>query len=147
MNKNNLILLIAVIVGGLAVTAGFFIYTVKSASPQATKLFIPKSSKTDETPISSNNLISVILLEKNILVYNNREMKEGELIGCKELGNKLETAKKKYGNGFYIIIKPTAGAGYKTIVDALDEMTTHKIQKYALAEPTAEEINFCNQIK
>ena len=39
-----------------------------------------------------------------------------------------------------LLIKPTEGATYQNIVNILDEVKINGLKKYAIVEPTAEEI-------
>ena len=44
-----------------------------------------------------------------------------------------------------LLIKPTSGAVYKNVIDALDEVVINDVKKYAIVEPTDAEINFLKQ--
>lgn len=44
--------------------------------------------------------------------------------------------------GLMLLIKPTAKADYKNVVDALDEAAINDVKKYAIIEPNTFEINF-----
>jgi hypothetical protein len=41
-----------------------------------------------------------------------------------------------------LLIKPTSGAIYKNVVDAMDEVIINDVKKYAIVEPADAEINF-----
>jgi hypothetical protein len=41
-----------------------------------------------------------------------------------------------------LLIKPTSESVYKNVVDALDEAVINDVKKYAIMEPTNEEISY-----
>jgi len=54
----------------------------------------------------------------------------------------------KFGDGrkgLMLLIKPTSKSVYKNVIDALDEAVINNVKKYAIVEPTAEEINYINR--
>ena len=45
---------------------------------------------------------------------------------------------------FFVLIKPTENADYKSVIDLLDEMTINKVARYALIDPYPEEVALVN---
>lgn len=49
--------------------------------------------------------------------------------------------------GLMLLIKPTPGSVYKNVIDALDEAVINDVRKYAIIEPTNEEIGYLRSKK
>lgn len=46
-----------------------------------------------------------------------------------------------------LFIKPTSAAAYRNVINALDEVMINELKKYAIVEPTKEEIIFLKEKK
>jgi biopolymer transport protein ExbD len=121
-----------------------FILTTTTAAPQSMKLFLPKDSEKEDTPIALNNSDSILtlLLTANKVYYypgNSITGNEVNAISYKAVRDMVGQHKKKYGDKIVVIIKPHQNCTYKNTVDILDEMTINEIKRYALVELTEED--------
>ncbi|WP_029903820.1 biopolymer transporter ExbD [Prevotella sp. 10(H)] len=93
-----------------------------------------------ETDFSPEGL-RALLLERNAPVVNQmRELKHEKYVTNKRMSDAefQERSKEIKGvkDGQVVVIKPTADANYKNLVDALDEMQICSIDKYAIVDMT-----------
>ena len=128
----------------------FFIFTSSMTETKAMKLFMPTDgggSKIGQTTV----LTALLGGDHKLYLYEgdwksavnaNKVAKTsyhtytgaGRLIRAKQkaLGHRREE--------LMLLIKPTEGATYQNIVNILDEVKINGLKKYAIVEPTAEEI-------
>ena len=147
-------------IGFLLIT--FFVFTTTMSSQKATDLFMPKDDATHPTNLPKSLALTLLLDNDNkIFCYHgdfndalkNHEIFEttystnsgsGKVIRQKQkeidVGGKFADGRK----GMMLLIKPTSTAKYKNVVDALDEAVINDVKKYAIIEPTKEELNFIN---
>lgn len=133
----------------------FFIFTSTLAEPAALNLLMPKESKNTIDVPQSKGITAVLLGNGKAIVYEGlyEEARQhnkilttsldmasglGALIRNKQTRLGAEKAKLFY------LIKPTATAPYKDVVHALDEATINGVERYALTEPSKEELTFRN---
>lgn len=132
----------------------FFVITTELSKPTTMDLFTPKDGKPMDLGIS--NALTILLHNDNTIWYYQGSWEEAEknglIVRTDFSGNndlrKVITAKQKWldiynkqegRNGLMLLVKPTPGATYKSIVDVLDEVSINLVKKYALMKPTAEE--------
>ena len=140
----------------------FFVFTTTISTPTVTDLFMADDTKIDPKPpkLPDELALSLLLDQHNTVYYyngkwedakNNKRVFETNYSTWKGIGNVIrEKQKKVQASGKFlkgkdeimILIKPASGSNYKNIVDALDEMLINDVKKYAIIEPTAEELQF-----
>jgi biopolymer transport protein ExbD len=121
----------------------FFIFTTTMSQPTAMKLFLPKDTdKPEEQNKLKESGALTLMLGKNSNVY----YYEGQL--ADQAANFKTSTMKKIRDiiiskkrstpkeDFMVVIKPSAEATYKDVVDILDEMTINDIGRYALVDIT-----------
>lgn len=139
----------------------FFVFTTTMSTPKITDLFMPKEGDIINPPKLIDDLALTLLLDDNNKVYyyqgifndavgtnkifeTNYSTYEGigKVIRQKQKGidasGKFADGKK----GLMLLIKPTSESVYKNVVDALDEAVINDVKKYAIMEPTNEEISY-----
>ncbi len=130
----------------------FFIVTAELSRPTTTNLNMPKEGP--PMPVGDSSALTVILAGNDKMVYysGNWEdaIRQNEVIKTNHSSSSLReailrqkqqldlSANKK--NGLMLLIKSTADASYKNIVDMLDEVLINDVKKYAIAKPNPEEL-------
>lgn len=126
----------------------FFVITTELSKPRAMKVFMPHDGK--PMPSKESTTITVLTGADDKLFYYYGEEKdagsENPIIQTswdKETGiGKILTDKQKQldqtkvgRDEMVVIIKPGKRSSYKNMVDVLDEMTIHRINRYAIVKP------------
>ncbi|MCW3075001.1 MAG: hypothetical protein JWP69_2070 [Flaviaesturariibacter sp.] len=127
----------------------FFIFTRAIGEAKAMKLFMPADG---ESALGESSALTLILgADNKVLAYagnwntakeRNQMMQTSYSLGD-GIGNIVrakQTAMQHNRSNLMVLIKPTAGASYENIVNALDEMLINGVKRYAIVEPTAEEM-------
>lgn len=139
----------------------FFVFTTTMAIPKATDLFMPSDNFDPHPPKLIDDLALTILLSENNKIYyyngnwedakNNNQIFEtnysmyegiGKIIRQKQTDIDASGKFKDGRNGLMLLIKPTLNSSYKNVVDALDEAVINNLKKYAIIEPSSEEISY-----
>lgn len=126
----------------------FFVVTTELSRPRAMKLFMPHDGK--PTPAAESKTITFLAGANDKLFYYFGEEKDagtknpvipiswdeetgiGKIISDKQ----KELDHKKGGREeMVVIIKPGRFSVYKNVVDVLDEMTIHRVTRYAVVKP------------
>ena len=139
----------------------FFVFTTTLSAPAVTDLFMPRDEPiTDPPNIGESNILTALLDENNRLYYY-----EGKWENAKAENRIFETNYSVYSGlgsiirkkqkeldanknfpegrkGLMLLIKPSSGAVYNNVIDALDEALINEVKKYAIIEPYPDEINF-----
>jgi biopolymer transport protein ExbD len=143
----------------------FFVFTTTMSTPKATDLFMPKDDTTHPQPLPNSLALSLLLDDNNKVYYYNGDFKEaadankiyetnystyegiGKVIRQKQKdiddSGKFTDGRK----GLMLLIKPTSKSVYKNVIDALDEAVINDVRKYAIVEPTNEEIVYIRSKK
>ena len=136
----------------------FFVFTTTISKPTVTDLYMPKDGG-DSTKLVDDLALTLVLHNNNEVYYyhgtfddairDNRVLKTnystydgiGKIIRQrqKDLESDQEIVNGK--EGMMLLIKPTANAVYKNVVDALDEALINNVKKYAIVDPADAEIN------
>jgi biopolymer transport protein ExbD len=133
----------------------FFVISTELSRPRAMKLFMPHDGK--PTDAAESKTITLLTGANNKLYYYYGEEKEAgiknpiiETSWDEETGiGKVLTDKQKQldqtkggRDEMVVIIKPGKQSSYKNMVDVLDEMTIHRISRYAIVKPGLNDLNF-----
>jgi biopolymer transport protein ExbD len=136
----------------------FFVFTTTISTPTATDLFMPKEGP--ESNLPNSLALTLLLSDNNKVYYYSGDWKEAENTGqvfetnystYQGLGKMIRQKQKEIEesgkfpegkNGMMLLVKPSPGAEYKNVIDALDEVMINNIKKYAIIEPTDEELKF-----
>lgn len=138
----------------------FFVFTTTMSTQKATDLFMPKESINDPMPLPKSLALTILLDDNNKIYYYHGDFNEalkaneifetnystyngiGKVIRQKQkeidAGGKFAEGRK----GLMLLIKPTSSSNYKNVIDALDEAVINDVRKYAIIEPTKEELHF-----
>jgi biopolymer transport protein ExbD len=140
----------------------FFVFTAQLAKPTAMDIAMPKDNAiTDPVEIGESYVITVLPNGKDIYYYEGffEKAKAANAIyttTLEELRHTIVKKKKTLSNkavykdgpeGLMILIKPSADANYKSVIDALDECTISNVKKYALLKISDEEKLWLNKAK
>lgn len=146
--------------GFLLVT--FFVFTTTISKPTVTDLYMPKDpvNKNDSTKLIDDLALTLLLHNNNEVYYyhgtfddafrTNRIFKTnysaydgiGKIIRQRQKDLENDRLIVDGKEGLMLLIKPTAGAVYKNVVDAMDEAIINDVKKYAIVDPADAEINF-----
>ena len=117
---------------------------LKKLHEEPLKLFLPKEESEPVHDPTGNELVVLILDEKEVYVYNGTQVENGRRCTYKELG--LYLATKKSEHDFFVLIKPGKKSTYKSTVDMLDLMTVENVKNYKMVDATKEEEALINKI-
>jgi len=139
----------------------FFVFTTTMSTPKATDLFMPSDKPDPLPPKLIDDLALTILLSENDKIYyyngnwedakNGNQIFETNYSTYEGIGKIIRQKQKEIDasgkfadgrKGLMLLIKPTSASNYKNVVDALDEAVINDVRKYAIIEPTKEELNF-----
>jgi biopolymer transport protein ExbD len=136
----------------------FFVITTELSRPRAMKLYMPKDGA--PTPVAESKTISFLAGANDKLFYYFGEEKDAGIknpivqISWDEktgIGKIISDKQRQLDNvkggreEMVVIIKPGSSSAYKNIVDVLDEMTIHRVTRYALVKPGANDEAFLNK--
>lgn len=129
----------------------FFIFTTTMNEATVLRLIMPADTPvTDPIKVAESKTLSLILEgDAQIYYYHGLNKNQGGSTGYSAAGlrtliqQKLNDVQARFGkrSEAIVLIKPTAEASYRNIVNTLDEMLINDVKKYVLMEPSAEETN------
>jgi biopolymer transport protein ExbD len=145
----------------------FFVFTTTMSIPKATDLFMPKDPTNikDSTKLIDDLALTLLLDKDNRVYYYNgifdnamsaNTIFETNYSTYEGIGKVIRQKQKdinasgKFADGrkgLMLLIKPTSGSVYKNVIDALDEAVINDVRKYAIVEPTNEEIGYIQSKK
>jgi biopolymer transport protein ExbD len=131
----------------------FFVITTELSKPTAMDIAMPKESDVNPTELGDSYALTVIPNGEKIFYYEgafDKAKKENKIIETtteglrkiilqKQLRLDDKTKYKEGGEGLMLLLKPSAIANYKSVVDILDECTIGQVKKYALLKISDEE--------
>jgi biopolymer transport protein ExbD len=139
----------------------FFVFTTTMSTQKATDLFMPKDNSITDPVILPQSLALTLLLDRDDKIYyyhgdfrdasKTTEILQTNYSTYEGIGKIMRQKQKdidtggKFAEGrkaMMLLIKPTAKSNYKNVVDALDEAVINDVRKYAIIEPTYEELEF-----
>ena len=118
----------------------FIAFTCSDAihsKPEELKLIMPKQEAGSNFIDTAANNIHVIIEQAGMYGYEGQNINSAQQYSLENLRPWLLTMKRKFGKKMKVVIKYSAGASYKQIVDVLDEMSTNKIEDYILIDTKA----------
>ncbi len=134
----------------------FFILTTTLSKPQSMNLAMPdktEQSKKNETKVSDQRTITLLLGTKNQLVWYMGEAKKPldgpQVTGYGKNGIRQVLLAKNQQvlahtqdleKGLIVIIKPSEKTKYHNVVDALDEMAITGVKTYAIVDISPDEV-------
>jgi biopolymer transport protein ExbD len=123
----------------------FFIFTAAITETKAMKLYMPHDGT--GTTVSENNVLSFIVGEKGIFVYEGKweqAAKNNKVLATnfsQSNGIGLQIRQKKLSvpadKKLTVLIHPLDDASYGDIVKILDEMLIYDVPSYAIVEPSS----------
>jgi biopolymer transport protein ExbD len=135
----------------------FFVITTRLNEPRAMRLNMPHDGNTTE--LGESNAMTVLLEKDNTIYYYHGNWKDA--ISKNEIFKTSFDLKKGLGKairekqqildknidgegrkGLMVLIKANEQANYADVVDALDEMLINQVGKYAIVDPTTEELTW-----
>lgn len=131
----------------------FFVFTTTFSKPNMMKLNMPDKPKENEpidnAIVKESNTISILMGKDNRIFYHQKSSSNltPELLLESDYSKTgIRTAiRKGFVNAidttkFTVVIKPTDDANYKNTVDILDEMAITGMKRYAIVDPSKEEM-------
>lgn len=144
----------------------FFVFTTTMSTPKGADLFMPKEPDiVDPQTLADGLVLTVLLNDDNKIYYYYGRMDKaiesnniyetnystyegiGKIIQKKQKDIDASGKFKEGRNGMMIVIKPTSSSVYKNVIDVLDEVMINDVRKYAIVEPSEEELNFLKRKK
>lgn len=138
----------------------FFVFTTTISTPTVTDLYMPKDTNKDSS-LLINELALTMLLSDNNKIYCYAGAFEdavkanaifetgfstysgiGKIIRQRQKDVEASGKFTEGKRGLMLLVKPTSESVYKNVVDALDEALINDVRKYAILEPSNEEIHF-----
>lgn len=131
----------------------FFVMTAELSKPSAMDLYMPKDSK-EANDLGKSYALTILLNAEHSYYYHgdwNEAVAKNEMHDFESLNNiravimqkqKLldDKAKFKEGReGLMLLVKPSANADYRSVVDMLDEAAISMVKKYAIIKLSAVE--------
>jgi biopolymer transport protein ExbD len=128
------------------IVIAFFMYTTKTAKPQALNLFTPKDEGKDTGmhTVKPEEAFTVLLGGSDHIYHYVGEFNADQVkkTDYKEIRAILAKKNNELGNKLVVIIKPGEKATYTNTVNILDEMTIGDIKRYALVDITPQEKDY-----
>lgn len=137
----------------------FFVFTTTISTPTVTDLYMPKDAP-DSTKLIDDLALTLLLDDNNKIYYYNGIFSDavntnqvfktnystysgiGKIIRQKQKDLDISRKFADGRKGLMLLIKPGFKSVYKNVVDALDEAVINDVKKYAIIEPSTDEIKF-----
>lgn len=159
--------------GFLLITFFIFTSTMSSPTTMDLNMPKDTDKKEEETKVKQSGALTIMVgRDNNLFYYEGELLPDGSNfkgISFKEVRNEIIKKKKQVEasyvpdpaceakakadgkdpadcrqKDFFVLIKPTVDANYKSVIDLLDEMTINKVARYALVEPFDTEKDLIN---
>ena len=135
----------------------FFVFTTSLSTPMVMKLTLPSDDPVDIPSTAAAGKTISLLLSGNSKIYyyngdstGNIHVTDYSASGLRSvIVNKKALVQNKYGDAkeTVVLIKPTTGATYGNIVDALDEMLINQVARYILMDATENETTLADNYR
>lgn len=138
----------------------FFVFTTQLATPTAMDIAMPKDDIIEHpSEIGESYVVTVLPNGNNIYCYEGffekaKASNQIQKVSLEDFRRLIIEKQKKLDNkamykegreGMMVLIKPSASANYKSVIDALDECTIGQVKKYALLKLSDEEKEWLNE--
>ena len=138
----------------------FFVFTTTLSTPTITDLFMPKDDIDNPQPLPKSLALTILLSDNDKIYYYHGDFDDvlqaneifetsystyagiGQIIRQKQKDIDVSEKFADGRRGLMLLIKPTSASEYKNVIDALDEAVINDVKKYAIIEPTHNEIEF-----
>jgi len=120
----------------------FFMIAATFAKPQLMNLIMPQEKPQEEQAQqleASKALHLLIRQNDNLSWYIGSDISNRQQLTIKELGSFLR-GKKQEMSELMVLLKPSDEASYESVVKTIDELNLAAIERYALMEPNADEL-------
>lgn len=127
----------------------FFVFTTSMAEPKVMDIINPNDTEpVTKDPVCESCVLTVLLGKDNkIWYYEGMEQKSAyketsyDAAGIRQLiTQKKKAVKEQFGKDrFVLIIKPLESAGFKNLVDMIDESHINLVKRYYIDEPSKTE--------
>ena len=136
----------------------FFVITTELSKPTAMDLAMTKDGP--PMPLAESSALTVLIDKGNTIYYyegkweealQDNKIKQTRLTGLDNIRSIINAKQKKLDadvkskekrDGLMLLIKPGNDANYRTIVDLLDEATINIVKKYAVINPSKQEVDW-----
>ena len=143
----------------------FFVFTTTISTPTVADLFMPKDDTISQQNLADGLALTLLLDDNNKIYYYHGKMDKaleakevyetdystfkglGEIIRQKQKAIDASGKFREGRKGLMLVIKPTSSSIYKNVIDALDEVMINDVKKYAIVDPTPEEIQYIESKK
>jgi biopolymer transport protein ExbD len=140
----------------------FFVITTRLSEPQALRLNMPHDG--DGTTVGMSNALTILLSEDNAVYYYHGDWKGavnkneifktsfdlktglGKIIREKQLLLDKKNIDGEGRNDLVVMIKANDRANYANVINTLDEMLINVVKRYAIIDPTTEELAWLNSL-
>ncbi len=123
----------------------FFMLATTFSQPQTMELVMPVTPDLDDVEqqqaVKESKALSIVLSSKNqVYCYQGLTSPEVLVMDCNSSEVKtLLIDKKSTVQGLIVLIKAEEGSRYENLIDILDELNQIGIERYAIAEMTAQD--------
>jgi biopolymer transport protein ExbD len=121
----------------------FFVFTTTMSEAKVMEAMVPDDSDTTQDEICETCALTLIPDKGNSILYYEGKAENAMLkkisYSAEDLRTLIMNKKNKvqqlmYGDRLILIIKPTAAASFKNIVDIIDESAICRVKRYYIAE-------------
>lgn len=128
----------------------FFMLATTFSKPQALELLVPAKPNPDdpvqETPVKESKTLSLVICDDKLVYYRGitdpvkleTSLSTGDLMGV------LRSAKTDT-EGLVVLVKPLPEARFESIVAVLDALRNADVERYALDQPNAFDLESSSQ--
>jgi biopolymer transport protein ExbD len=122
----------------------FFIFTTTMAQATAMNLAMPKDTENpdEQNKVKESGALTLMLGKNDVIYYYyGNDLMNLKTTGFKDVRQLIIDKKKSTpADDFFVTIKPNKEATYKNAVDILDEMAINEVKRYAMVDPTEDEL-------
>ena len=120
----------------------FFMLATTFNKPLTMELVMPEKVDSTATPppAKPENVLNLVLGSKNqVFWYHGENASQGRLTSYSTSGIRKVLLENRQKQKLWVFIKPSNASKYQNVVNVLDEMSITGINRYSLAELTADD--------